>query len=326
MMSAASSALEASTLEAVRARGVLNCGVSTGVPGFSAKDEAGRWSGFDVDFCKAVAAAIFGDPSKVAFIPTTTTDRFPMLQSGQIDLLSRNTTWTMSRDSSLGFTFGAVTFFDGQGFMVRRSADAKTLSDLKGSTICVQSGTTTELNLADYFGTHKIDHAIVTFLTVEDAMASYSTGRCDVFTTDSSGLYAQRSKLPKPDDHVVLPEIISKEPLGPVVRQGDFPWFTIVKWTHYAMLAAEELGVTSTNVDQMMTSPIPDLRRLLGQEGDFGKGLGLSNEWALRIIKAVGNYGESFERNVGAGSPLKVARTKNALWSQGGLQYAPPIR
>lgn len=326
MLSAVPPACAATTLDIVRSRGVLNCGVSTGVPGFSARDETGRWSGFDVDFCKAVAVAIFGDASKVAFVPTTTTDRFAMLQSGQIDLLSRNTTWTLSRDSSLGFTFGAVTFFDGQGFMVRRSVGAKTLADLKGSTICVQSGTTTELNLADYFRTHNIEHTIVTLLTVEDAVSSYSSGRCDVFTTDSSGLYAQRSKLPKPEDHVILPDIISKEPLGPAVRQGDTPWFTLVKWTHYAMLNAEELGVTSNNVHEMTTSPNPDIRRLLGQEAEFGKGLGLTNDWIVRIITAVGNYGESFERNIGAGSPLKIARANNALWSQGGLQYAPPIR
>lgn len=318
--------VEAATLDDVKARGMLRCGVSTGVPGFGAQDDSGRWSGFDVDFCRAIAAAVLGDATKVSFIPTSASSRFDVLKSGGIDLLSRNTTWTMSRDTGIGLSFAAVTFFDGQALMVRNAMGVRRLADLTGSTICVQSGTTTELNLADYFSVHRIPHSVVTFLTVEDAMRAYDSGRCDVFTTDRSGLIAQRSKLPRSTDHMILPEIISKEPLGPVVRQNDMAWFNIVRWTHFAMLTAEELGVTSQNLDVKLDSSDPAVKRLVGRDGEFGVGLGLTRDWVVRIVRSVGNYGEAFERNVGVRSALGIIRDRNALWSDGGLQYAPPIR
>jgi general L-amino acid transport system substrate-binding protein len=310
------------TLATVKARGVLHCGVSTGIPGFSNPDDKGNWSGLDVDFCKAIAAAVLGDRNKVKYVPTTASDRFTALQSGQVDLLARNTTWTMSRDTA--FTFGPVNYYDGQGFMVKKTSAVKSVKELNGAVICVQAGTTTELNLADYFQINKIEYKVLTFQTLQDTLHTYLNGRCDAFTTDASGLLAQRAKFTDPQDHIVLPEIISKEPLSPVVRQ-DFPWFTIVKWTHYAMVNAEEYGVTSRNIEEMMSSNNPEIRRLLGTEGEFGKGIGLDNDWVVKIIKAVGNYGESFERNVGSGSPLSIARGYNALWSKGGLQYAPPM-
>jgi general L-amino acid transport system substrate-binding protein len=324
-MTGAASA-QTKTLDAVKARGAVNCGVNTGLPGFSQADEKGVWTGLDADYCRAVAAAVLGDGSKVKFVPTTAKERFTALQSGEVDLLARNTTWTSSRDSTLGLAFAGINYYDGQGFMVKKSLGVKSAKDLKGATVCVQTGTTTELNLADFFRTSKLDYKPLVFEKVEEALSAYDSNRCDAYTTDASGLYASRLQLKNPDEHMVLPEIISKEPLGPAVRQGDFQWFTIVKWVHFALLNAEELGVTKANVDEMLNSGNPDVRRLLGKEGDHGKGLGLNTDWAARIIKQVGNYGEIFEKNVGLGSRLKIERNLNALWNKGGLQYAPPIR
>jgi general L-amino acid transport system substrate-binding protein len=317
---------QAKTLDAVKARGSVNCGVNTGLAGFAQPDDKGAWTGLDAEFCRAIASALFNDPTKVTFKPLSAKERFTALQSGEIDVLARNSTWTLSRDSSLGLSFVGVNFYDGQGFMVKKGLGVKSAKELKGASVCVQTGTTTELNLADYFRSNKIDYKPVVFEKSDEVVAAYEAARCDAFTTDASGLYAERLRLKAPDDHVVLPEIISKEPLGPVVRQGDSQWFTVVKWVHYAMLNAEELGVTKGNVDEMTKSANPDIKRMLGTEGEFGKAIGLDNDWVVRILKGVGNYGESYERNVGAGSRLKIARGQNALWSSGGLQYAPPIR
>lgn len=314
------------TLDTVKARDLLHCGVNTGLAGFSAPDDKGAWQGLDVDVCRAVAAAIFKDAKKVKFVPLTAKERFTALQSGEIDMLSRNTTWTMSRDTSTGLSFVGVTYYDGQGFMVKKSLGVKSASELGGASVCVQTGTTTELNLADYFRTHKLDYKPVVFEKLDETIAAYNANRCDVFTSDVSQLYAERLKLGKPDEHVVLPDVISKEPLGPSVRQGDAQWGNIARWSLFAMVNAEELGVTSKNVDEMKSSQNPEIRRLLGVEGEFGKGIGLDNDWAYQIIKLVGNYGESFDRNVGAGSRLGIKRGQNALWKDGGLQYAPPIR
>jgi general L-amino acid transport system substrate-binding protein len=319
-------AAQAKTLDTVKQRGQLVCGVNTGLPGFGAADDKGVWTGLDVDYCKAIAAAVLSDPGKVRYAPLTAKERFTALQSGEIDVLSRNTTWTMSRDSSLGTSFAGVNYYDGQGFLVKRSLGVKMAKELKGATVCVQTGTTTELNLADFFRTNKLEYKPLVFDKLDEALRAYQADRCDSFTTDASGLYAVRLQLAKPEEHVVLPDIISKEPLGPTVRQGDFQWFTIVKWVHFALLNAEELGVTQANVDEMKKSANPDVKRLLGTEGDFGKGIGLDNDWAYRIVKALGNYGEVFERNVGMGSRLKIERGLNDLWTKGGLQYAPPIR
>ncbi len=314
------------TLDTIKQRGQLVCGVNTGLPGFGAADDKGVWSGLDVDYCKAVAVAVLNDPGKIRYVPLTAKERFTALQSGEIDVLIRNTTWTMSRDSSLGTSFAGINYYDGQGFMVKKSLGVKTAKELKGATVCVQTGTTTELNLADFFRTNKLEYKPLVFDKLDEALRAYQADRCDSFTTDASGLYASRLVLAKPEEHIVLPDIISKEPLGPTVRQGDFQWFTIVKWVHFALLNAEELGVTRANVDQMTGSANPDVKRLLGKEGDFGKGIGLDNDWAYRIVKNVGNYGEIFERNVGSGSRLKIERGLNDLWTKGGLQYAPPIR
>jgi general L-amino acid transport system substrate-binding protein len=319
-------AASAQTLTTIKNRGELICGANGTLAGFGLPDPQGNWTGFDVDFCRAIAAAIFNDPTKVKFVPLTAKDRFTALQSGEIDVLSRNTTWTLSRDTSLGLDFVAVTYYDGQGFMVRKALKVNSALELNDAAVCVQQGTTTELNLADYFRANKMKLKTVTFATADEAIKAYDSGRCDAFTTDASGLYAERLRLAKSDDHIVLPEIISKEPLGPSVRHGDDQWFDIVKWTHYAMVAAEELGVTKANVDEQMKSANPDVKRLLGTEGNYGEQLGLTKDWAYRIIKHVGNYGEVFEKNVGQGSPLKIARGLNALWTKGGLQYAPPIR
>jgi general L-amino acid transport system substrate-binding protein len=324
-MAGAASA-QTKTLDTVKQRGSLSCGVNVGLAGFSAPDDKGNWTGLDVDYCKAVAAAVFGDEKKVKYVPTTAKERFTALQSGEIDVLVRNTTWTTSRDSTLGLSFTGVNYYDGQGFMVKKSLNVKAAKELNGATVCVQTGTTTELNLADYFKSNNMTYRPVVFEKLDETVQAYLAGRCDVYTTDQSGLYAVRVQQPTPADHVVLPEIISKEPLGPSVRQGDSQWFTIVKWVHYAMLNAEELGITQGNVDQMASSTNPEVKRFLGKEGDFGKGLGLENDWAAKIVKAVGNYGEVFERNVGTGSRLAIDRGLNKLWSKGGLQYAPPIR
>ncbi len=314
------------TLEAIKQRGLIVCGANTGLPGFSVPDKQGNWSGLDVDFCKAIAAAIFNDPTKTRFIPTSSVNRFASLQSGEVDVLSRNVTWTSSRDTSLGFNFGPVTYYDGQGFMVKKSLNAKSARDLSGATVCVNQGSTTELNLADYFRTNNMQLKVVSYPTGEESVKAYEAGRCDSFTTDVSGLYAERLKLANVSDHIILPEIISKEPLAPAVRHGDDQWFDIVKWTQYAIVTAEELGVTKANVDEQLKSTNPDIRRLLGVEGKHGEALGLTNDWAYRIIKHVGNYGENFEKNVGMGSELKISRGLNQLWTKGGLQYAPPIR
>jgi general L-amino acid transport system substrate-binding protein len=322
----AAQAASAQTLKAVQDRGQLVCGANGTLAGFGLPDPQGNWTGFDVDFCRAIAAAIFNDPTKVKFVPLTAGNRFTALQSGEVDILARNTTWTMSRDTTLGLDFAAVTYYDGQGFMVRKSLKVNSALELNDAAVCVQQGTTTELNLADYFRANNMTLKTVTFATANEAVRAYDTGRCDAYTTDSSGLYGERLRLTDPSAHIVLPEIISKEPLAPAVRQGDDTWEDIVRWTHHAMLDAEELGITQQNVQDMLKSNTPDVRRLLGAEGQFGQSLGLSNDWAFRIIKSVGNYGEVFERNVGQGSPLKIARGLNALWTKGGLQYGLPVR
>jgi general L-amino acid transport system substrate-binding protein len=317
----------ATTLDDVKKKGFVQCGVNTGLLGFASTDDKGDWKGFDVDYCRAVATAIFNDPKAVKFTPLTAKERFTALQSGEVDLLARNTTWTMSRDTSQGLTFVGVNYYDGQGFMVKSSLGVSSALQLGGASVCVQTGTTTELNMADYFKRNNMKYNPVVFEKLEEVNSAYDTGRCDAYTTDASGLYATRLTLTNPDDHIILPEIISKEPLGPAVRQGDDQWFNIVKWTHYALLNAEELGVTSKNVDEMKNSDNQEIRRLLGTDDTFGQMIGLSNDWAANIIKAVGNYGEIFDRNVGADSPLHIARGLNALWTtKGGIQYAPPIR
>jgi len=320
-------AASAATLDTVKSRGHLACGVSQGLPGFSSPDDKGNWSGLDVDYCRAIAAAVFGDATKVRYTPLSAKERFTALQSGEIDVLSRNTTWTQSREPGLGLLFAGVSYYDGQGFMVHKSLGVKSARELNGATACMNSGTTTELNLADYFRTHNMKFTPVTFENSDQTIAAYDAGRCDVYSTDQSGLYAERLKLKKPADNVILPDIISKEPLGPAVRQGDDKWFNVARWALFAMLDAEELGVTSKNVDQMAKeSKNPEIRRLLGVEGKFGANLGLDEGWAMRIVKQVGNYGESFDRNLGMNSRLKIERGLNRLWTQGGLMYAPPVR
>jgi general L-amino acid transport system substrate-binding protein len=316
----------AQTLKAVKDRGQLICGANGSLAGFGIPDPQGNWTGFDVDFCRAIAAAIFNDPTKVKFVPLTAANRFTALQSGEIDVLARNTTWTLSRDASLGIDFAAINYYDGQGFMVRKVLKVSSALELNDASVCVQQGTTTELNLADYFRTNHMSLKTVTFATVDEALKAYDSGRCDAYTTDSSGLYGSRVLLANPSDNIVLPEIISKEPLALAVRQGDDNWEDIVRWTHQAMVDAEELGVNKNNVDDQKNSSNPEIRRLLGLEGQFGEAMGLTNDWAYRIIKNIGNYGESFERNVGQGSSLKISRGLNALWTKGGLQYGLPIR
>ena len=319
-------AASAQTLTTIKNRGELICGANGTLAGFGLPDPQGNWTGFDVDFCRAIAAAIFNDPTKVKFVPLTAKDRFTALQSGEIDVLSRNTTWTLSRDTSLGLDFVAVTYYDGQGFMVRRALKVNSALELNGAAVCVQQGTTSELNLADYFRANQMQLKTVTFATGDEARKAYKSGRCDAYTTNSSGLYGERQKLAVPGDHIVLPEIISKEPLTPAVRHGDSQWTDIVRWTHFAMVDAEELGVTKANVDEKLKSDDPETRRMLGAEGQYGEALGLTNDWVYRIVKHVGNYGEVFERNIGQGSPLKIVRGLNALWTKGGLQYGPPFR
>lgn len=320
-------AAAAATLDDVKAKGFVQCGVSQGLAGFGAPDDKGHYSGLDIDVCRAVAAAVFGDATKVKYTPLTAKERFTALQSGEIDVLSRNTTWTLNRDTAQGLNFAGVTYYDGQGFMVRKSLGVTSVKQLDGASICTETGTTTELNVADYFGTHNLKFNIVALGSNPEATAAYDSGRCDAYTTDASGLYSTRVKLGNPDDHVILPEIISKEPLGPAVRQGDSQWLNVVKWSLYAMIGAEEYGVTSANVDDMKAnSKNPEVRRMLGVEGEFGAPMGLSNDWAYQIVKQVGNYGESFERNVGQGSPLKITRGQNAQWTDGGLLYSPPFR
>jgi general L-amino acid transport system substrate-binding protein len=326
VLGTAATAASAQTLNTIKSRGVLNCGANGTLAGFGLPDAQGRWAGFDVDFCRALSAAIFNDPNKIKFVPLTARDRFTALQSGEVDVLARNTTWTSSRDTSLGLNFTGVSYYDGQGFMVRKALKVNSALELNDAAVCVQQGTTTELNLADYFRANRMKLKTVTFATADEAIKAYDAGRCDAYTTDASGLAGERLRLANINDHIILPEIISKEPLGPVVRHGDDQWFDIVKWTLFAMVNAEELGVTKANVDDQMKSENPDVKRLLGTEGKHGEGLGLTNDWGYRIIKHVGNYGESFERNIGQGSQLKIGRGLNALWTKGGLQYAPPIR
>jgi general L-amino acid transport system substrate-binding protein len=322
----ASAASAQATLNNVKQKGFLTCGSNTGLAGFGVPDAQGNWTGLDVDLCRAIAAAIFNDPTKVRFIPLSAKDRFTALQSGEVDVLVRNTTWTMSRDTQLGLDFTGVNYYDGQGFLVRKKLGVASAKELNGASVCTQQGTTTELNLADFFRANNMKYEVVAFATAAETFDAYNSGRCDAFTTDASGLYSERLKAANPDEHIVLPEIISKEPLGPSVRHGDNQWGDIVRWTHYAMINAEELGVTKANVDQMKNSANPEVKRLLGTEGKFGEAIGLTNDWAVRIIKHVGNYGESFERNVGESSRLKIKRGQNALWTKGGLQYGIPVR
>jgi general L-amino acid transport system substrate-binding protein len=321
----AAPAASGNTLDAIRARGNLLCGVSTGLAGFSMPDSQGAWRGFDVDFCRAVAAAIFGDATKVRFVPTTAQVRFTALQSGEVDILSRNTTWTLSRDTSLGLDFPATTFYDGQGFMVKRSLNVTSAAQLEGATVCVQPGTTTEQNLSDWSRAARVTIRPVVIERVEDSVAAYIAGRCDAYTTDVSGLAATRSGQQVPNDHVILPDVISKEPLGPAVRHGDQRFADIVRWTHFGMLAAEELGLNSTNVQAAIgTDARPEAQRLLGKTGDLGRMMGLDNAWMVNVIRTVGNYGEVFDRNL---APIGLQRGRNGLWtSPGGLQYAPPFR
>lgn len=324
----ASPALAGKTLDDVKKKGVVSCGVNAGLGGFGIADSAGKWTGFDVDFCRAVAAAALGDANKVRYVPLNAAQRFTALQSGEVDLLSRNTTWTMSRDTQLGLTFGATTFYDGQGFLVPNKLKVKSAKQLKGATICVQSGTTTEKNLADYFRAQKMQYKPVVYEDLKALISAYSEGRCQVFTSDASQLAAIRANDMKvPADHSILPEIISKEPLGPAVRRGDEDWAKLISWTHFAMVAAEEQGITSANVDAKKSETNPEIGRLLGtNNNDFGKSLGLDAAWSYRIIKQVGNYGEVFERNVGKNTPLKLERGQNALVQNGGIQFVPPIR
>ena len=319
-------AANADVLRAVKDRGALNCGVSEGLYGFSARDKDGNWSGFDVDLCRAVAAAIFNDASKVNYMPLESSRRFEALQSGSIDVLSRNTTWTMSRDIGLGLSFTATNYYDGQGFLVRRAMNKDTALDLDGAKVCVQTGTTTELNLADYFRANKMKYDVLASPSAEAAIKGYDSGTCNVFTADVSQLFAIRLLLSKPDEHVILPDVISKEPLGPVVRQDDLQWFNIVKWVQFAMVNAEELGVTSQSIDEALKSEKPDVKRLLGTDGNYGEKLGLTADWAARVIRFVGNYGEVYERTIGVGSALGIPRGINQLWTKGGILYAPPIR
>ena len=319
--------VSAGTLEDVVAKGHVQCGVSQGLPGFSNPDEAGNWTGIDVDMCRAVAAAVLGDAGAVKFTPLSAKERFTALQSGEVDILSRNTTWTLVRDTALGLNFAGVNYYDGQGFMVRKDLGVKSAKELGGAAVCTNTGTTTELNVSDYFRTLGMEMKLVAFEKADEVVSAYDAGRCDVYTTDRSGLAAQRGKLAEPEAHMVLPEVISKEPLGPVVRHGDDQWFDIVKWTLYAMLETEEAGINSANVDDLKAnSNNPTVKRLLNVEGDLGKNLGLSGDWAYNIVKQVGNYGESYERHVGPNTPLKLERGVNNLWTMGGLMYPMPAR
>ena len=314
------------TLDQIKQRGYLSCGSNPGLAGFGLPDDKGNYTGLDADLCRAISSAIFDDPNKVKFIPLTAKDRFTALQSGEVDVLVRNGTWTQSREADLGLLFTGVNYYDGQGFMIRKKLNVASALKLEGASVCVQQGTTTELNLADYFRANNIKYEGVVFATSDEALKAYDSGRCDAYTTDASGLYSERLRTVNPDEHMVLPEIISKEPLGPAVRKGDDQWYDIVRWTHFAMINAEELGVAKANVDEKAKSATPEIKRLLGSEGDFGKAMGLSKDWAYRIIKHVGNYGEVFEKNVGEGSRLKIRRGLNNLWTKGGIQYAPPVR
>jgi len=317
---------QAQTLEAVKARGELICGVSQGLAGFSASDSKGEWSGFDVDYCRALAAAIFNDPKKVRFVGLTAAERFEALRSSKIDVLMRNSTWTMGRETELGLIFAGINYHDGQGFLVSRKRNLTSALELNGSKVCVQDGTTSEANAVDFFRANDIKYELVIAKTLEELGNNYDSGKCDVLSSDVSQLYSERLSYKQPDDHTILPDVISKEPLGPVVRASDVKWFTIVKWVNFALINAEELGVTSKNIEEAKASKKPDVRRLIGAEGEFGKQMGLDNAWALNAVRAVGNYGEIFERNVGTETKLGIPRGINQLWSMGGILYAPPIR
>lgn len=319
-------AAQAQTLKAVKERGELVCGVSEGLSGFSAKDAKGEWRGFDVDFCRALAAAIFNDPGKVRFVPLNAEQRFSALQSGNIDILSRNSTWTMAREGELKLIFPAVTYYDGQGFLVRRAMPVQSSLELDGAKVCVQDGTTSAENVVDYFRANSMKLDLVATSSAADAVKAYDSNLCTAFTADVSQLHAERLALAKPDEHVILPDVISKEPLGPAVRQGDDQWALIAKWTQFAMLNAEELGVGSKAIEQALKSEKPAIKRLVGTDGRLGEDIGLSPDWAARIIRAVGNYGEVFDRNVGTGSKLAIPRGLNHLWTNGGIQYAPPLQ
>ncbi|MEZ5908934.1 MAG: amino acid ABC transporter substrate-binding protein [Hyphomicrobiaceae bacterium] len=322
----ASGQARADTLDKVRKRGHVVCGVSQGLAGFSNPDKAGNWTGLDIDFCRAVAVAVFGKASAVKFRPLTSKERFPSLQSGDVDVLSRNTTWTMGRDTASGIRFVGTIYYDGQAFMVRKALGVTSARELTGASVCTNAGTTTEANIADFFRSRKMRYEIVTFEKTDEVLKAYEAKRCDVYSSDASGLAAQRLRLAAPEQHMILPEIISKEPLGPVVRQGDERWFSIVRWTLFALINGEELGLTSQNVESMRATPNPEIRRFLGLEGSFGKRVGLAADWAAQIVRQVGNYGEIFERHLGSQSPLKITRGLNRLWNKGGIMYAPPIR
>ena len=321
---------KADTFDIVKQRGSIICGVSQGVAGFSAPDDQGKWSGFDIDFCRAVSAAVFGDPDKVSYVPLSTKERFTALQAGTVDILSRQSTWTLSRDTGMGIHFIGAAYYDGQGFMVRKDLGVDSALKLSGATICAEQGTTTEQNVADYFTAHQMKYEAVVIDSADSIIKAFDSGRCDVYTTDVSSLAATRAaNVPPPltvADFVILPEIISKEPLGPMVRHGDNQFADIVRWSQYAMLEAEEYGINSKNVDEMLKSDNPTIKRILGTTPGMGKALGVDEKWVYNIVKQVGNYGESFEKHVGKDSPLKIERGLNKLWTQGGLQYAPPIR
>lgn len=325
VMAISANTASATTLNDVIGKGHVQCGVSQGLPGFSNFDDKGNWSGVDVDVCRAIAAAIFNNSEAVKYTPLSAKERFTALQSGEIDVLSRNTTWTATRDTALGLNFAGVNYYDGQGFMVRNDLGVTSALELSGAAICTQTGTTTELNVADYFRSNNMDYTVVAYEKSDEVVAAYDSGRCDVYTTDQSGLYAQRIKLKDVSAHKVLPEVISKEPLGPVVRQGDDQWFNLVKWSLFCMINAEEMGVTKMNIKSKMSGGDPAVKRLLGQEGSFGENLGVSPTWCANIVGQVGNYGESFARNLSV-DPLNISRGVNELWSKGGIQYAPPIR
>ncbi len=320
-------AQQSSTLEKTKRQGFVSCGTSEGVPGFSLPDDKGVWIGFDIDWCKAVAAAIFNNPDATRYKSLSAKDRLIALQSGEIDMLARTTTWTSSRDAIFGLNFTAVNYYDGQGFLVRKSLNVSSAKELNGASICVQQGTTGELNLSDYFRANNLKNQVIAFASTVEAAKAFEAARCDAWSTDVSALSANRLKFEKPNDSVLLPEIISKEPLGAWVRQGDDQWFDIVRWTHFAMLNAEELGITQANVDDLAkNSTNPEIKRLLGSEGKFGEQFGLSNDWVVRVVKATGNFGESYDRNLGPTTRLSIPRGLNNLWSKGGLMYAPPIR
>ncbi|GMB79288.1 amino acid ABC transporter substrate-binding protein [Shinella zoogloeoides] len=323
---AAGTAAHAGTFDIIKERGEVRCGVSQGVLGFSVPDKDGKWGGFDVDFCRAVAAVALGNPDKVAYVPLSTKDRFTALQSGEVDLLSRQTTWTLSRDTDLGMSFVGVAYYDGQAFMINKDLGVKSVKEISGASVCTETGTTTEQNMADYFSANKIEYQVIAFEKPDQTVQAFNTGRCDVYSTDASALYAQRLTLNDPDRFVVLPEVISKEPLGPAVRQGDDQWFKIVRWTLFSLIEAEEMGITRENAASLLESGTVAQKRFLGIDSEAGKTLGLDAKWAYNAIAAVGNYGEIFERHLGKESPLKIDRGLNRLWNDGGLMYAPPAR